>query len=150
MGCYGCESRARMIKGCNDNQVQGYAIFDTTTDGFVTSCWPYRMCEKILKLWGDRGRYLFRFEIRARNYDDPGDNRCVLLVGREDNIVYGFYHWDNRGYALAYDEGNVFPVIYTPSGGLDITDVQQRFGRNKWDGQGDKTTFRALKEVSNE
>lgn len=142
MGCANCDSA--IAKGCVPEQIQGYAVFDTKIDRFITSCWSHRMCEKILRMWEQRGRNLLRFEIRPRDYDEEADNRAILLIGHKNNIVHAFYHWDNRKYALAYSPNVVFPVIYKPPKGMDITDVLRRFDMQSWDGQGDKITFESL------
>ena len=145
MSCVDCIGGAKDEKGCPSDQVQGYAIFDTETDRYCTSCWSWRMCEKILRMWERKGRNLLRFEIRPRDYGETADNRAVLLIGRSDNLIHAFYHWDNRGYALSYDSSVVFPVLFSPTNGVDITDIQKRFDRQPWDGKGSKITFEALR-----
>ena len=85
------------------------------------------------------------YDIRPRDYGETSENRAILLVGKDDNLIHAYYHWANRLYALSFNPDEVYPVVYKPPVGLDVSDTFGRFDRQTWDGTGEPTTFEALR-----
>lgn len=133
--------RTALLKG-NLKDGEGFAIYDTETDKFVTSNWKEEDCYKILNLWSKRNPKLnmARYELRHRNYlgDVNYDNSVILIIGEYDieKRIKAYYHWNNRAYAKSYSD--CYYIRYYPPEGKEIQDIYPRFGDCKWDGNGER------------
>jgi hypothetical protein len=144
-----------LVKG-NLKDGEGYAIYDTELDKFVTSNWLEKDCHKILNIWHKRNPKLnmTRYELRHRYYvgDDGYDNSVILIIGNNDpeKRIKDYYHWYNRGYARGYED--CYYIHYYPPEGKEMQDICSRFDESKWDGTGKRYEIidGEFKPVSNE
>lgn len=118
-----------------EEMVGSVAIFNTKLDMFITGVWPYKFAQRILHLWLSRGRDISHCEIRRRILDSP-DTSVILILDKNMDVI-AYFHWVNKGYALAYSYKEHAFVKYTPPADMDISEIyKDRFKKHTWNGKG--------------